>query len=67
MVRFWDLLRQLDHDYRNSERGLINQYKHLKSEVLTMADQMQSIYLNVSISLLVNEFNGDINNLYSIH
>ncbi len=62
--RYWDYLRQLNHDYNNSDRTVASRYKYLNDDDLTVAGEMQSRYLNISLNKLVNELSNDIDSLY---
>ena len=62
-TRYWDYLRQLNHDYNNSDRTRAAQYVYLNENDLGVASEMQSVYLNISLNKLVNELSHDIDSL----
>ncbi len=64
VIKYWDYLRQLNHDYNNSDRSASSRYKYLNDDDLTVAGQMQSVYLNISLNTLVNQLSSDIDSLY---
>ena len=65
VIKYWDILMQLKTDYLNSKREVADQQTYLKDTRLTIEDQMQSEYFNISLNLLVNLLESDINTRFS--
>jgi len=64
VIKYWDYLRQLNHDYSNSQRKTADQYRYLNDPGLSVATEMQSKYLNISLNTLVRKLSVDIDTLY---
>ena len=64
LCRYCDYLYLLSFDFFNSKREPFEQYYFMNSKEMTMIDQMQSKYLNISLSLLSTRLQNDIWDLY---
>eukprot|EP00831_Metopus_contortus_P034892 TRINITY_DN2778_c0_g1_i1.p1 TRINITY_DN2778_c0_g1~~TRINITY_DN2778_c0_g1_i1.p1 ORF type:complete len:220 (+),score=40.85 TRINITY_DN2778_c0_g1_i1:170-829(+) len=64
VIKYWDFLRQLNHDYSQSSRTSTDQYKYINDNDLTVADEMQSVYLNISLNTLVSKLSEDIDTFF---
>ena len=63
VIKYFDYLRQLDHDFKESPRQLSDIVGFLNDPRLQTLQQMQDNYLIYVYQILVAQLEGDINNL----
>lgn len=63
VIKYWDFLRQLNHDFMESDRknGTIKDF--LNDPRLQAAERMQDYYFKIATTKLVNQLEVDINSL----
>ena len=64
ICRYRDHLRQLHHDYKKRGGGYEEQCIFLNKRELAEVEEMQALYLNVSLKLLTSDLEKDINNSF---
>ena len=53
----------MHNDFKNTKREPSNQYEYLNSDELKSASEMQSVYINATLSSLVTLLNSDVDDL----
>lgn len=66
MIKYWDLLRQLNHDFLESNRSQATIVSFLNDQRLTTANRMQDYFFKVALSTLVVQLENDIDNFFSV-
>ena len=60
VIKYWDFIRQLDHDFLESNRNATTIKAFLNDERLVTAERMEDYYFKKSYSLLVGMLEVDI-------
>lgn len=63
VIKYWDFLRQLNHDFMESSRGLPVIKQFLNEPRLKTAERMQDFYFKIALSKLVSKLEDDIDYL----
>ena len=63
VIKYSDYLQKLTNDFYSSRRTIQDQYYYLNDANVKTAETMQSFYLNISLSTLVNGLSADIDSL----
>ncbi len=65
VIKYWDYLRQLNHDFNESSRSAVNQYSFLNDDGLETVEQMESLYFATALNTLIDELESDIDNFFT--
>ena len=60
VIKYWDYLRQLNHDFLESNRNSTMVIDFLNDERLQTCERMQDFYFKKSLNLLVSKLEDDI-------
>ena len=63
VIKYWDFLRQLNHDFLESNRTKGTIIAFLNDDRLQTAEKMQDYYFKLALSKLVDKLEQDIDNL----
>ena len=63
MIKYWDFLRQINHDFMESNRTLPVIQRFLNEPRLRTAERMQDFYFKRSLKKLVSKLEQDIDYL----
>lgn len=63
VIKYWDFLRQLNHDFMESNRSLPVIKQFLNEPRLKVAERMQDFYFKRALSKLVTKLEEDIDYL----
>lgn len=63
VIKYWDFLRQLNHDFMESDRSNTTIQMFLNDPRLLLAERMQDYYFRQALAVLVDQLEADINNL----
>lgn len=61
MIKYWDFLRQLNHDFMESPRTNATIKQFLNDPRLQIAERMQDYYFRRALQKLVDKLEVDIN------
>ena len=65
VIKYWDYLRQLNNDFFNSDRKPTDIRKFLNEARLKSAEILQARYFKSALSVLVQQLESDVDNLYN--
>ena len=63
VIKYWDFLRQLNHDFNESPRNNATIKQFLNDPRLQVAERMQDYYFKMALARLVEKLEIDINSL----
>ena len=63
VIKYWDFLRQLNHDFLESNRTQKTIVAFLNDDRLQTAEKMQDYYFKLALSMLVGKLEEDIDYL----
>ena len=63
VIKYWDFLRQLNHDFLESNRSAAVQRSFLNEQRLQTAERMQDYYFKIALAQLVTKLEDDIDYL----
>lgn len=63
VIKYWDFLRQLNHDFNESPRANTTIRQFLNDPRLQVAERMQDYYFKKALDRLVDKLEVDINSL----
>jgi hypothetical protein len=63
VIKYWDFLRQLNHDFMESPRTNATIRTFLNDQRLQLAERMQDYYFRQALAMLVDKLEVDINSL----
>jgi len=63
VIKYWDFLRQINHDFLESDRSDATIRDFLNEERLVIAEKMQDYYFKLALQRLVNRLEDDIDYL----
>ena len=63
VIKYWDFLRQINHDFMESNRSLSTIKKFLNEPRLRTAERMQDFYFKKALTKLVSKLEQDIDYL----
>jgi hypothetical protein len=63
VIKYWDFLRQINHDFMESNRSLTTIKKFLNEPRLRTAERMQDFYFKKALTKLVSKLEQDIDYL----
>ena len=63
VIKYWDFLRQLNHDFVESDRTNATVRMFLNDDRLKLAERMQDYYFKKALAQLVSKLEVDINSL----
>jgi hypothetical protein len=63
VIKYWDFLRQLNHDFLESNRSQSVIRQFLNEQRLKVAERMQDYYFKIALSKLVTKLEEDIDYL----
>jgi hypothetical protein len=63
VIKYWDFLRQLNHDFMESPRTNATIRDFLNDPRIILAERMEDYYFRKALSMLVDKLEVDINNL----
>lgn len=60
VIKYWDFLRQLNHDFLESNRNSTTIRSFLNEQRLLVAERMQDYYFKLALNRLVDKLEDDI-------
>ena len=63
VIKYWDYLRQVDHDFKESNRQMSDITGFLNDPRIAVGETIQDLYFEAALSELVNQLQQDINSL----
>mmetsp|Transcript_9977 Transcript_9977/g.9905 ORF Transcript_9977/g.9905 Transcript_9977/m.9905 type:complete len:229 (+) Transcript_9977:1883-2569(+) len=66
VIKYWDMLRQLNHDFLESNRTTETIKAYLNDERLVTGEVMQDYYFKLAFSKLVKQLESDIDQFFTV-
>jgi len=66
VIKYWDFLRQINHDFMESNRTLATIKRFLNEPRLLTAERMQDFYFKKALTKLVNTLEKDIDYFFEV-
>lgn len=63
VIKYWDFLRQINHDFVESDRSNATIVQFLNDDRLATSERMEDYFFRIALGHLVQELESDINNL----
>lgn len=64
VIKYWDYLRQLNHDFAQSSKNGEDRYKFLNDPGLKIAEKTEAYYFDKALNSLIDHLQNDMEELY---